>query len=132
MEFTTKTGKKVLIGLAPWPDAKKLKAAIEREVANAGIKIGADTDPGAFLSAALLVDSSEAVDSALVACLARCTYDGNRITEQTFESADARKDYYEIAHACMKENIGPLVEGLLSALPERLRAILKGHASSVH
>lgn len=124
-EFFTKSGAKVVIALAPWVDAKKLKAAIERQAAAAGVKFDKNADASCFISAILCVDSSEEVDAALYPCLSRCTRNGQKITMQTFDDADARQDYYEIVKACLTENFRPLVESLLSLLPEGLLKAMK-------
>ena len=116
-EFTTKSGAAVVVTIAPWQNAKTLKQAIQSEAAAAGIKINLDADVSTFVSAILKVDSSPVVDAALWPCLARCTYNGAKITEALFDSAESRADYYEVVIACVKENLGPLVNGLFSALP---------------
>ncbi len=103
MEFTAPTGKTVIINVASWKDAKALKKAIEREVVMGG---------SLNISTVLTVDASDAVDAALWPCLARCLYDGQKIVETTFDSPDARRDYYDIVTACVKENLGPLAESL--------------------
>ena len=103
------SGAEVTINLASWEAAKALKKAIEREIAGNG---------GLNLATVLMVDSSDAVDAALMTCLARCLYNKEKITSVTFDKAEARGDYYDIAIACVKENLGPLAESLLSKLNE--------------
>jgi hypothetical protein len=112
MEFTAPSGAKVVINPAPWVAAKALKKAIGREV----IDIGTDAGTDAILSHVLKVDCSDEVDAALWPCLARCTRNEHKIIEATFDDLEARKDYYEIAFACAKENLSPLVESLFSKL----------------
>ena len=109
MEFTAPSGATVVINPAPWKDAKALKRAIEREMAIAG-----SLDLRAFL----LTDSSEAVDAALLVCLSRCLYGGEKIIEATFDKPENRQDYYEIAYQCGKVNLGPLWGNLLLRLSE--------------
>ena len=109
MEFVAPSGANVTINVASWKDAKVLKKAIEREVAING---------GLSLPTILMVDSSDAVDAAIWPCLIRCLYNGEKITENTFDKAEARKDYYDIVVACVKENLSPLAESLLLKLQE--------------
>lgn len=125
VEFVTKTGAKVVTNLAPWEDAKRLKAAVEKEASASGLKIDAKTDASVFVNALLSVDGSESVDAALWPCLIRCTRNSEKITSQTFDTKEGRQDYYEIVKACMTENFGPLVEGLLSVLPAGLMKMMK-------
>lgn len=116
-EFIAPSGVKVVINPAPWKDAKALKKAIQREIAQSGVSLNLGTDITALLPVILLVDSSSAVEGALSACLARCTRDGEKIIEATFDDVNARMDYYDIVIACAKENLGPLAESLASKLP---------------
>ena len=122
-EIVTKSGSTLAINAAPWEDAKKLKMAIQKQAAMSGIKIEKDADLSVLLNAALLIDSSEEVDAALYKCLIRCTRDKVKITPSTFDTIEGRKDYYEIVTACIKENLAPLFESLLSVLPEQLMAM---------
>lgn len=104
------SGARVVINTAPWKDAKILKQAVQREVALSAAGFGLET--------LFLVDSSEAVDIALQPCLIRCTYNDEKITDQTFDSLESRADYYDIRIACLKENLGPLWESLRLKLSE--------------
>lgn len=109
MEITVPSGAAVAINPAPFKDAKALKMAIEREIA---------MSPGFGIPTVLLVDSSPSVDAALWPCLVRCTYADEKITESTFNKAEARADYYAIVKACLEVNLRPLLDGLLSQLTE--------------
>ena len=123
VEFTASTGAKIVINEAAWPEAKRLKMAVQNELANAGISLGLDKDVGQLISAFLRVDGSKAVDDALWPCLARCTRNGDKITEQLFDDdKTARRDYYDIVKACAKENLFPLYESLYLKLRDFLKA----------
>jgi Phage tail assembly chaperone protein, TAC len=141
-EFLAKSGAKVVINIAPWVDAKALKKAIQREIAASGLKIdldgelnlGSKTELSKIVSSSLVsnlmsavvkTDGSDSVDDALFKCLCRCTRNGEKIVNETFDNAEARGDYYEIAFACIKENLGPLAESLFSRLLPFLGAIFK-------
>lgn len=124
-EFTAKSGAKVVINLAPWGDAKALKAAIEREASSSGLKLDANADAASLIASILHIDSSDFVDRAIWPCLARCTRNDAKIIPATFDSADARQDYYEIVSQCLMENFRPLVEGLMNVLPPSLMALVR-------
>ena len=115
-QFKTTSGASVVINPAPWKDANAFKQVIQREFAGMGIKMDLIADTSALLAAVMQIDSSPFVYAALFECLSRCTYNEEKITEKTFESTEARKDYYEIVAACIKENILPLFVGLYSQL----------------
>lgn len=133
MEFTAPSGAKVVINLAPWKDAKALKKALEREAAAAGSIIPQNMGDAASVITLLKIDGSEAFDAALWPCLVRCTRNDVKIVEETFDTAEARKDYYDIVQHCLKENLGPLVESLFSkfaALAPKKQAQAEGAPSS--
>lgn len=107
-QFTAPSGAEVIINPASWKDAKTLKNAIEREIAQS------NTD--SMLNNIMMVDSSPVVDGALWPCLIKCTRGGLKIVPETFDDVAARQDYYAIAEACIMENLRPLVESLFSRL----------------
>lgn len=123
-QFSAPSGVVVVINAAPWVDAKRLKMAIEKEVKLDG-GFDLDKDAATLITMLLQTDGSVTVDAALLPCLARCTRDGHKITEQTFDDVLARKDYYAIVAACLRENLSPLVEGLLSELAKVIPQVRK-------
>jgi hypothetical protein len=123
VEFTSPSGVTVKINPADWVDAVKLKNAIVEAFAQSGAALDLGTKieaSGAFLKAAMMVDSSPKVYDALWPCLIRCTYGGVKITPETFNPVKAREDYYPIVMACIKENHGPLFASLFSMFKELL------------
>lgn len=123
-EIKVPSGAKVVINAAPFIDAEDLKDSILQEVSRRGLDLrlnlekgkDQDIDFGGLISAALAVVASKEVRKALNKCLIRCTYNGEKITEATFEPVDRRKDYHDIQIACVKENVGPFFDGLVSKL----------------
>jgi len=134
MEFLAPSGKKVVINAAPFRDVMALKQAIASEIANSKFKIDLDFsgqaasfkdmdfDVAEIVKLLALVDSSDAVYGKMLSCLVRCTHNGEKITENTFEPEDFRQDYYEIVLACLKVNLGPFFKGLLSKFAPFLQA----------
>ena len=130
-EFLSTTGKKVCIHTAPFKDVMKLKAAIAKEMAGADFSFDIDMSKGfeaqdfdvaSIAKVALMVDSSDEVSEKLFACLVRCTYGGDKITEATFEDEEAREDYYQVVIACLKVNLSPFFKPLISLLSPVLSA----------
>ena len=120
-QFIAQSGAKVIINQAPFRDAMALKNAVVSELAKNKIdisSISSDMEVGGILSAILSIDASEVVFDKVMTCLSRCTYNGEKIIENTFEDASARGDYYDVVLACMKENILPFFQGLLSKLKD--------------
>jgi len=100
-----------------------LKSALQKQFVGSDFSFDYDFKKGAkeqnFDIASIakmiaLADSSDEVYKAIFTCLARCTYNGEKITKQVFEPANARQDYYDIIFACAKENVAPFFESLIS------------------
>lgn len=123
MELTTASGAEVKINVADFITSMKLKKAVVEAVKESDVdvssidlnnlKIGAIDS---ILQIILTADSSDKVEDAIFKCLARCTYNDTKITRDTFEPVEARKDYYEIVIACLKENLTPFFEAPLLKL----------------
>lgn len=56
------------------------------------------------------------IREAAFVCLARATYNGQRITPALFNDVEARKDFYEIILECLKVNVLPFAGTLVSLL----------------
>lgn len=136
MELELPSGKNADIKLAPFSEAIALKNSIASELSRTNMNFNIDVKKlkkldftkdmdvmeaiAPFMSALagpfLAVESSPSVNAALMKCLARCTYDGEKITEKTFEDEGARGDYYPLIVACAKANILPFFKSLPSML----------------
>lgn len=119
IEFTATSGAKVKINVADFEDAQNLKFAIQKALKNENVELSSlndlmSSDAWPIAKIIMAVDSSKDVNEAIWPCLARCSRNGDKITKMTFEPVDARKDYYEIVVACVKENILPLFEGVFA------------------
>lgn len=140
-EFMTKSGAALIIECADIKDVRQLKTSILNELRDSGVELpkGRACDSkiveeqlkkgainsdvlNVILKALISLDTSEAVYKNVFKCLARCRYNGERITEATFEDVEARADYYEIFGRCISENLMPFLKSLL---PESLMAEIK-------
>lgn len=119
------TEPKIDIRVAPWAESVELKNAITGALAEKGIDLaGLDLKGlGAmeiedFLSPliniVLTIDSNMRVQNALANCMKRCSYNGEMITEETFENVEAREYYYPIIVDILKVNLAPFFKRLLS------------------
>lgn len=123
------------INIAPFKEAMALKNAIMREIKLGTIDLTAfknkkiedilKSDISPFLDAIIAVDSSEAVNSAIMGCLVRCTYQGEKIIAATFDNAEAREDYYSIVFECLKVNLMPFFKGLSLKFKEATNQAVK-------
>jgi hypothetical protein len=106
-----------------WASSKKLFKILARELKSVDIDLTGlteasikDMDSGVLVTAFLQVAGSDAVESAVLECAARCTLQGQKITAATFEPQDMRRDYLPVAWEVMKLALLPFFEDLLSAL----------------
>ena len=116
--ITTKSGAEIVIRPASFKNAMALKNAVMKELSSDGVDFNMDFNGVADIVPLFAkVDSSEAVQSALFACLATCSYNKAKINLELFDDHEsARSDYYEIIIACAKENLSPFFKNLLSGL----------------
>lgn len=123
MEFTTSENKaKVIINAAPLQDAFKLKSSIQKALLNNGIKLEETLDKDVF-QLFMALDSSEEVFEGIFKCLQKSSYNGIKITKETFEPEEARGDMYEVFFYCLKVNIYPFFKPLLSRFGIQLEKV---------
>ncbi len=107
------SGAKLEITLAPFADAHALQKAMAKELIN--IKLTGSTDIG---DTNLIKDvicsaiASDKIENAINVCMKRCTYNGVKITPDTFEPEEARGDYYQVCSEVAQENILPFTKSL--------------------
>jgi hypothetical protein len=122
-QIETKTGAEIQIAPAPFKDAMELKNVLFKELASSGIsfdKINLEdiekTGLEQIIKPIIQIDTSKDFYNAFFKCAGRCLYNGNKITEETFEDVTAREDYYLIMLEVLKENLSPFFKGLVSKL----------------
>lgn len=122
MEFTTEsTGTKVVINPCSFQDAFRLKAAIQKALLKGNVSIEKALEED-ITSLILAIDSDEEIMERMFDCLKKSTYDGIKITKETFEEEAARGDLYDIFFQCLKVNIYPFFKPLLSRFGIELKA----------
>lgn len=122
MEFKSEnTGVKVVINPCSFQDAFKLKSAIQKALLKSGVSIEQALDQD-LSSLILAIDSDEEIMKCMFECLKKSTYDGIKITMDTFENEEARGDLYDIFFQCLKVNIYPFFKPLLSRFGIELKA----------
>lgn len=111
-EITLPSGAILKVNLAPFPDSKALYQAILEELRT--VSVNDEDEIGINLIKDLFCTgfSSKKVDTALSKCVARCLYKGEKITNESFEPAEARQDYMKVLIEVTKENILPFVKSL--------------------
>lgn len=121
MEFETKeTGAKVVLNPCSLVDAFKLKSAIQKSLLANNLNLAKVLNED-VTQLFMALDSSEEVFNCMFDCLKKSTYNGVKITYETFEQEDARQDMYEVFFQCLKVNIYPFFKPLLSQLGINLK-----------
>lgn len=131
-EFFTQNNVKAVINQASMADALNLKRVFFKELANGNIDINniknqieksgsiqdliKKFDFNTIINAAFNIMGSEELDSALIQCLSKSTYNKEKININTFDDEKAREDYYELIIKCAEINLAPFMKGLVSAL----------------
>ena len=114
------SGAELSITLASFPRAKALQQAVLKECGPM-VKVG---DKFSMLNSlkdfACVALSSPTIEACLVECLKSCTYNGSKITDETFEPAEARQDHPVVMYEVMQDNIGPFLKSLFALLSPHL------------
>ena len=126
--ITLKSGRQLLLGLAPFSVGTKLFKAVLAEVRSVEIDATkmdlnmelnlTKLDPkliGTVKNLLCEIAGSDAVEAAVFECMSRCTLAGIKIDRTTFESAEAREDYLPVVVEVMKFNLAPFFRGLASS-----------------
>lgn len=105
--------------MAPFLEGRKLLAAISSCIKS--VKVDADLGQQSSLNSLKDVFlgclTSKEVEDALLDCLKRCTYNGQRITSwDIFEDLKAREDYMTVCLEVSKFNLAPFTKNLLPLL----------------
>lgn len=120
MEFTSKSGIKVVLNPASLDKAFKLKALVEKALLKQSINVfdvlGQDEISYEDLfSLAMAIDSDIEVFDACFECMDKSIYNNLKITKEVFEDESARGDLYEVLFYCLKVNVYPFFRHLLSS-----------------
>lgn len=135
MEFTATSGVEVKINIANFIDSSRLRVAVLGAIKESGVEVS-KIDIGLLLSGVrddmmtavksgaldslldviISLDCNEKVNNEIFNCLIRSTYNREKIVKATFDSEEARGDYYEIVIACLKVNLTPFFAPLFLKL----------------
>lgn len=109
------SGAELEIQLSPFSDASALNKAVAKELK--ALKIDGElelNDPNFIKDLVCSAIASEEIMACTWQCFRRCTYNGNKITVETFEPSEARGDFYIVCKEVLTANIGPFFQSLLS------------------
>lgn len=116
-EIILKTGNKLTFQYAQFEVQMVLLNVATEEIKKVDINA---TDSNALSSSLIklvtIAMASNEMNSIFWRCANTCLYNGERITQKTFESIDARKDYLEIKYHIFKENLSIFFSSLFGEL----------------
>jgi hypothetical protein len=113
------SGAELEMTLAPFLEGEKLFSATAECLKTVKME-GLNTEDlsasfESLKSAVLSCITSKELKEALLACLKRCTYNGQRITSwDIFEDVNAREDYLSVCWEVVKFNLTPFTKSLFS------------------
>lgn len=127
-EVTLPSGAVLKLNSAPFKVSKALYQAVLEECKE--VKISFDTPIDVNLIKDLFCTgfSSKKIEDALGKCFERCLYNGQKITDETFEPENARQDYLQVCIEVAKENIDPFMKSLYAQYGDILKGITIGQA----
>lgn len=108
------SGAELLITLAPYEDAINLQDAILAEVRGVAFDPKAEVDVNFRKDMFCVLMSSKKIRDALKPCMARATYNGMKIDQDTFEPKHTRQDYITVCMEVAKENVLPFLASLFA------------------
>jgi len=119
------SGAKMEINPAPFAAAKKLYKAIAAEAKGLKLNMNEELDINFFKDILLTALSSDSIEAELWECFKRCTYNGMKVTPETFEPIAARGDYLPACFEVAVVNVSPFMKPLYAQYAEKFQKLLK-------
>jgi hypothetical protein len=115
-DITLPSGAKLRISLSSFAVAKALFEAVAAEAKEMRLDPQSDIDLDLMKNLFCTGFSSKRIDTALSECMKKCTYNGVRLTEETFEPEEARQDYVTVCLEVALSNLRPFTKNLFAEL----------------
>lgn len=122
-DVTMPSGAILHITASPFKDAKALYQALLEEAKTLKLDPEREADFNFFKDLFCTGFSSKKIEACLEKCFDRCTYDGKRITGDTFEPITAREDYMSVCFAVAEVNVSPFAKHLSSEYSRMLASL---------
>lgn len=122
------SGAKLEVTPSDFKTAKALYMVIAAEAQALKLDPKAEVDVNFYKDIFCAGISSGLIESALSACMKRCTYNGLKITDDTFEPIEARQDYLLVCFEVARANVEPFMKGLSAKYQGILEKLLKAQA----
>lgn len=133
IEKTLPGGARLECDMAPFQVGHRLMKSVMREIGKINVSLGikdrtlkdimdVELTDGAINTIKDVVTAliaSEEVEAVLWECMGRATYNGRKMSPETFEDAAARADYLPVVKEVLFHNLSPFFKSLGSLLPGR-------------
>jgi len=110
--ITLPSGAELKITLSPFEPGRELYQACLEEAQKIELDMEASIDGNFWKNIFCSLLVSKKVEKCIWKCLEKATYNGNRITPDTFEPEEARGDYFDVIFEVAKVNINPFANSL--------------------
>lgn len=125
VKITLPSGAKLEITPADWEISKALYQEIASEAESLVLDPKAEVDVNLWKNIAFRALSSKKIDAQAWACIeGRCTYNGVRITKDTFQPLKAREDYLLVMFEVTVVNVSPFMKNLIVRFSGMYREML--------
>lgn len=122
-KITLPSGAELDITPSPFTVAKALYQAVAAEGKDLKLDPSAEIDVNFYKDIFCVALSSKKIEAALAECMKRVTYNGVKVTDETFEPIEARDDYLSVCFEVMKENIQPFTKSLYAKYADILGSL---------
>jgi hypothetical protein len=127
-EVTLPSGATLKITPSPFAVARDLFQAVTDELKAVHISASTEIDVNLFKDMFCAGLSSKRIEKCLMECLKKATYNGLKITEDTFEPVEAREDYVHVMLEVAKENLAPFMKSLFASFGDILKKNIPSQA----
>lgn len=126
-EIKLKSGAKLKVQVSPFAVSKALYQSMLKELKNVGLSSKTEL-ANVFKEIFCAAFSSPEIEACMWACMERCTLNGEKITEDTFEPVERRDDYMQVCMEVAKANVLPFAKSLYAEYQHQLSIIEKSPA----
>lgn len=106
------SGRELRITMSPFAVGRDLYQAALEEIKGVTLDMDAEIDGNFFKDLFCVGASSKKIEKCLWKCLEKAVIDGEKITEDSFESEEHRGDYFDVMYEVGRVNIFPFTKSL--------------------
>lgn len=118
------SGAELEIWISPFEDAKALYQALLEEAKGLKLNPKDEVDVNFYKDLFCVGFSSKKIEACIAKCFAKCTYNGARISNDTFEPVDNRQDYMVACFEVAQDNVAPFTKDLYAKLQGLMSVIM--------